>query len=50
MVEITREIAKRFNYMYCEVFPVPDIMVGEVPILIGTDGKAKMSKSFMTAQ
>jgi len=48
-VEITREIAKRFNYMYDEVFPVPEVMVGEVPILIGTEGKAKMSKSLNNA-
>jgi tryptophanyl-tRNA synthetase len=44
-VEITREIARRFNSYYGEVFPIPDVMVGAVPILIGTDGNAKMSKS-----
>jgi len=44
-VEVTREIAKRFNYLYGEVFPIPDVLVGEVPTLVGTDGKAKMSKS-----
>jgi tryptophanyl-tRNA synthetase len=44
-VEVTREIAKRFNYLYGEVFPIPDVMVGDVPTLVGTDGKAKMSKS-----
>ncbi|MHA1575471.1 MAG: tryptophan--tRNA ligase [Alphaproteobacteria bacterium] len=44
-VEITREIAQRFNNLYDEVFPIPDVMVGDVPTLIGTDGKAKMSKS-----
>jgi len=48
-VEITREIARRFNSMYGEVFPVPDVMVGEVPSLIGTDGQAKMSKSLGNA-
>jgi tryptophanyl-tRNA synthetase len=48
-VEITREIARRFNYMYGEVFPIPDVMVGEVPSLIGTDGQAKMSKSLDNA-
>jgi tryptophanyl-tRNA synthetase len=48
-VEITREIARRFNYLYGEVFPVPDVMVGEVPTLIGTDGNAKMSKSLGNA-
>jgi len=44
-VEITREIARRFNRLYGEVFPVPDLLLGDVPTLVGTDGKAKMSKS-----
>lgn len=43
-VEITREIARRFNYQYGEVFPIPDYLV-EGETLIGTDGSAKMSKS-----
>ncbi len=44
-VEVTREIAARFNHMYGEVFPIPDVLVGDVPTLVGTDGQAKMSKS-----
>jgi tryptophanyl-tRNA synthetase len=44
-VEVTREIARRFNHLYGEVFPVPDCLVGDVPTLVGTDGQAKMSKS-----
>ncbi len=48
-VEITREIARRFNYLYGEVFPIPDVMIGEVPSLVGTDGQAKMSKSLGNA-
>ncbi|GAB4515945.1 MAG: tryptophan--tRNA ligase [Anaerolineae bacterium] len=48
-VEITREIARRFNYLYGEVFPVPDGLVGDVPTLVGTDGQAKMSKSLGNA-
>jgi len=44
-VELTREIARRFNEMYGQVFPVPKALIGEVPTLPGTDGKAKMSKS-----
>jgi tryptophanyl-tRNA synthetase len=44
-VEITREIARRFNFLYGDVFPLPEVMIGEVPSLIGTDGQAKMSKS-----
>jgi tryptophanyl-tRNA synthetase len=44
-VEVTREIAKRFNRLYGEVFPLPDLLLGEVPTLVGADGQAKMSKS-----
>ncbi len=43
-VEITREIARRFNGLYGEVFPIPDDLV-EGDTLPGTDGQAKMSKS-----
>ena len=48
-VEITREIARRFNYLYGEVFPVPDALVPEIGTLVGTDGQAKMSKSLGNA-
>ncbi|MBN2006369.1 MAG: tryptophan--tRNA ligase [Anaerolineae bacterium] len=49
-VEITREIARRFNRIYeTEVFPLPEVMVGDVPTLVGTDGQAKMSKSLGNA-
>lgn len=49
-VEITREIARRFNRLYeAEVFPIPDVLVGDVPTLIGIDGQAKMSKSLDNA-
>ena len=44
-LEVTREIARRFNELYGETFPTPETLIGEVPILPGTDGKAKMSKS-----
>jgi tryptophanyl-tRNA synthetase len=48
-VEIAREIARRFNNQYGEVFPIPDCMVGDEGTLVGTDGKAKMSKSLNNA-
>ncbi len=48
-VELSAEIARRFNRLYGEVFPVPHGMVGEVPTLVGTDGQAKMSKSLGNA-
>ncbi|KWV29347.1 tryptophan--tRNA ligase [Micromonospora rifamycinica] len=44
-VEVTREIARRFNHLYGEVFPVPELIMSETPTLVGTDGQAKMSKS-----
>jgi len=42
-IELTREIARRFNQTYAEVFPEPDSYI--TPVLIGTDGQAKASKS-----
>lgn len=48
-VELTREIARKFNYLYGEVFPVPDVMVGDFGSLVGIDGNAKMSKSLNNA-
>ncbi|MDD9900795.1 MAG: tryptophan--tRNA ligase [Alphaproteobacteria bacterium] len=48
-VEITREIARRFNHLYGDFFPEPEALVGEVPTLVGTDGDAKMSKSLNNA-
>ena len=44
-IEVTREIARKFNSEFGEVFPEPEPLIGEVPTLVGTDGKAKMSKS-----
>ncbi len=48
-IEITREIARRFNKTYAEVFPIPKALVADVPVLVGIDGKAKMSKSLGNA-
>jgi tryptophanyl-tRNA synthetase len=48
-VEIAREIARRFNRTYAEVFPLPRPLVGEGQALVGTDGKSKMSKSLNNA-
>ena len=44
-VEYARDIAIKFNSTYGQVFPVPEPLIGEVPTLPGTDGKAKMGKS-----
>jgi len=62
-IEMTREVARRFNVTYCGVdpqaddsahaakgvFPVPEAMVGRVARLTGIDGKHKMSKSLGNA-
>jgi tryptophanyl-tRNA synthetase len=44
-VELTREIARRFNGFYGEVFPEPKSLLTPAPKLPGTDGR-KMSKSY----
>lgn len=47
-LEMSRVIARRFNERYgggAQVFPAPDALLSEAVNLLGTDGKAKMSKS-----
>jgi tryptophanyl-tRNA synthetase len=44
-LELTREICRRFNAFYGEVFPEPQPLMTEYPKLPGTDGR-KMSKSY----
>ncbi len=44
-LEITRELARRFNQIYGEVFPVPEPLLTDFPKVLGTDGR-KMSKSY----
>jgi tryptophanyl-tRNA synthetase len=44
-IELTREIARRFNNFYGDVFPEPQALLTKVPRLPGTDGR-KMSKSY----
>lgn len=64
-IEMTREIARRFNQVYCGVdpnkvddatqveaggvFPIPEALVGRIARLVGVDGKNKMSKSLGNA-
>ncbi|HLH21012.1 MAG TPA: tryptophan--tRNA ligase [Chloroflexota bacterium] len=48
-LELTREIARRFNDLYGEVLPLPETLIGDVPTLVGTDGQVKMSKSLNNA-
>ncbi len=47
-VELTREIARRFNHLYRPVFPEPETLLSRSPRLPGTDGR-KMSKSYGNA-
>ena len=44
-LEITREICRRFNYFYSNVFPEPEGLLTEFPKVPGTDGR-KMSKTY----
>jgi tryptophanyl-tRNA synthetase len=48
-IELTREMARRFNRQFKDVFPEPDGLVGRAPRLVGVDGQAKMSKSLNNA-
>ena len=48
-IELTREVARRFNRRFGETFPEPEGLVGRVPRLVGVDGNAKMSKSLNNA-
>jgi len=63
-IEMTREVARRFDQVYCGVdphepddrypelggvFPIPEALVGRVGRLVGIDGKHKMSKSLNNA-
>jgi len=47
-VEITREIARRFNHFYGDVFPEPELILTETPKILGLD-RRKMSKSYGNA-
>jgi len=48
-VEITREIARRFNDLYAPVFPVPNALIPDIGLLPGIDGREKMGKSLNNA-
>jgi tryptophanyl-tRNA synthetase len=48
-VEVTREIARRFNNLYGDVFPEPEPLISEIPVLPGINGMQKMSKSLDNA-
>jgi tryptophanyl-tRNA synthetase len=47
-LELTREIARRFNFLYREVFTIPEAYLTETPKILGTDNR-KMSKTYGNA-
>jgi tryptophanyl-tRNA synthetase len=47
-IELTREIARRFNQTYRPIFPEPETLLTDSPKILGTDGR-KMSKSYRNA-
>ncbi|MDF1591718.1 MAG: tryptophan--tRNA ligase [Desulfobacterales bacterium] len=47
-VEITREIARKFNFLYGNVFPEPEAILTKTPKILGID-RRKMSKSYQNA-
>lgn len=47
-VELSREITRRFNHFYGQVFPEPETLLTAIPKVLGTDGR-KMSKSYNNA-
>ena len=47
-IELSREIARRFNRLYGKIFPEPKALLTETPKIPGTDGR-KMSKSYGNA-
>ena len=43
-LELAREIVRRFNYLFGETFPEPEGKLTNFPLVVGLDGKDKMSK------
>ncbi|HQM76558.1 MAG TPA: tryptophan--tRNA ligase [Syntrophorhabdaceae bacterium] len=44
-VELTREVARKFNTRYGDIFPEPQVILSMAPKILGVDGSSKMSKS-----
>lgn len=44
-IELSREIARKFNNKFGDIFPDPQELLSDVPRIMGLDGKSKMSKS-----
>ena len=48
-IELTREIARKFNELFARVFPEPRSLIPDMGLLPGTDGREKMGKSLDNA-
>ena len=48
-IELTREIAQKFNRLYKKIFPLPKPILSSASRILGLDGKNKMSKSLGNA-
>ncbi len=48
-IELTREIARRFNELFAPVFPIPESLIPDMGLLPGIDGRDKMGKSLDNA-
>jgi tryptophanyl-tRNA synthetase len=48
-VELSREVARKFNGRFGDTFPEPQVLLSDAPRILGTDGSAKMSKSLNNA-
>ena len=44
-VELSREVARKFNGRYGELFPEPQVILSRAPKILGVDGQTKMSKT-----
>lgn len=47
-VELTREIARRFNHLYSDIFPLPEVLLTPEAKILGID-RRKMSKGYNNA-
>jgi tryptophanyl-tRNA synthetase len=44
-LELIREVVRKFNRTYLPVFPEPRALLTQTPLVLGTDGKKRMSKT-----
>jgi len=44
-VELSREVARKFNSRFGQIFPEPEVILSSAPRILGTEGRSKMSKT-----